>query len=202
MTAFGDDLLSGRGGDDIFWSYDEIEPGSGNDAFVGGLGADRHHHRQRRSTPSASTGWWRACRGMRTVVTDFSVRDILDVSRIDADQTAPGDQAFTFIGDAAVQRHGRRAALPAAGRRGLLVSADADGDRAGPTWQVMLEPQPAYQGQALTRLTAGATCCSEQESSLSLRAFSPPTHPFVRHSRESGDLVAASDRARSPLSRG
>ncbi|MGO1080719.1 hypothetical protein [Inquilinus sp. CA228] len=147
--AIGDDLLSGGGGDDILTSDDWVFP-SGNDVFVGGLGADD-------ITTANGDDVIRIDRlvdslpGQEDRVTDFSSRDVLDLSRIDADQTAAGDQAFTLIGDApfsytAGELHYQRLG------RGLLVSADVDGDGRS-DMQVILEPT-WYQGQALTHLTA------------------------------------------------
>ncbi|MFE0759324.1 M10 family metallopeptidase C-terminal domain-containing protein [Inquilinus sp. NPDC058860] len=147
-TAFGDDLLSGRGGDDEFRSYDEIEPGSGNDTFVGGLGADRIHTANGVDTIRIDR-LVESLPGREDVVMDFSVRDILDVSRIDADQTAPGNQAFAFIGDAAFSGTAGELRYQRQGD-GLVVSADADGDREA-DMAVVLEP-PAFQ--QLTRITA------------------------------------------------
>ncbi|MGK9170557.1 M10 family metallopeptidase C-terminal domain-containing protein [Inquilinus limosus] len=147
-TTFGDDLLSGRGGDDEFRSYDEIEPGSGNDTFVGGLGADRIHTANGVDTIRIDR-LVESQPGREDVVMDFSVRDILDVSRIDADQTAPGNQAFTFIGDAAFSGTAGELRYQRQGD-GLLVSADADGDGQA-DMAVVLEPQPYQQ---LTEITA------------------------------------------------
>ncbi|WP_225772892.1 calcium-binding protein [Inquilinus sp. Marseille-Q2685] len=147
--GYGHDLLSGGGGDDTLMSYDDPTP-SGNDTFVGGLGSDD-------ITTADGEDIIRIDRlvesppGQEDRVTDFSSRDVLDLSRIDADQTAPGDQAFTLIGDApfsytAGELHYQRLG------RGLLVSADVDGDGRS-DMQVILEPT-WYQGQALTRLAA------------------------------------------------
>ncbi|WP_342240914.1 hypothetical protein [Inquilinus sp. OTU3971] len=145
----GHDLLSGGGGDDILTSDDWISS-SGNDIFVGGLGADD-------ITTANGDDVIRIDRlveslpGQEDRVTDFSSRDILDLSRIDADQTAAGDQAFTLIGDAPFSYTAGELHYQQLGR-GLLVSADADGDGRS-DMQLILEPT-WYQGQALTRLTA------------------------------------------------
>lgn len=146
----GADLLSGRGGDDVLTSRDDIGPGSGNGTFVGGRGADT-------ITTAGGADTIRIDRlveslpGREDVVVDFSARDILDLSRIDADQTAPGDQAFAFIGAAAFSGTAGELCTERRGD-GLLVSADADGD-GWADMQVILEPT-WYQGQTLTRLDA------------------------------------------------
>ncbi|MGK9170556.1 hypothetical protein KXR53_29935 [Inquilinus limosus] len=124
-TDSGDDLLSGRGGDDTFTSYDEVSP-SGNDTFVGGRGADRIHTANEVDTIRIDR-LVESLPGHEDVVLDFSIRDILDLSRIDADQTAPGDQAFAFIGTAAFSGTAGELRYERQGT-GLLVSADADGD--------------------------------------------------------------------------
>lgn len=146
--GYGHDLLSGGGGDDTLMSYDDPTP-SGNDVFVGGLGADE-------ITTADGEDVIRIDRlvesqpGTEDRVTDFSGRDVLDLSRIDADQTTPGDQAFTLIGDAPFSYTAGELHYQQLGR-GLLVSADVDGDGRS-DMQVILEPT-WYQGQALTHLT-------------------------------------------------
>lgn len=117
----GDDLLSGRGG------ADSLVAGDGNDTVVGGRGADTigtgrgediiRFDRLVESRPDAPDK-----------VYDFSERDTMDLSRIDADVVHDGNQAFSFIGDADFSgqpgelRFEKKAA-------DLVVSADADGDR-------------------------------------------------------------------------
>ncbi|MFE0757366.1 calcium-binding protein [Inquilinus sp. NPDC058860] len=118
----GDDLLSGRGG------TDRLEGGAGDDVLVGGRGADGLESgagadiiridRLAESLP-----------GQEDTILDFTFRDRIDLSRIDADLTTAGNQAFTFIGTAAFT--GAAGELRAEVRGDdLLVSADADGDRA------------------------------------------------------------------------
>ncbi|MGK9233290.1 hypothetical protein KXS07_16670 [Inquilinus limosus] len=147
--GIGDDLVSGGAGDDTLTSDDWVFP-SGNDVFVGGLGADE-------ITTANGDDIIRIDRlvesppGTEDRVTDFSSREVLDLSRIDADQTTPGDQAFTLIGDApfsytAGELHYQRLGY------GLLVSADVDGDGRS-DMQVILEPT-WYQQQKLTQLEA------------------------------------------------
>ncbi|WP_051248176.1 calcium-binding protein [Inquilinus limosus] len=147
--GIGHDLLSGGAGDDTLTSDDWVSP-SGNDTFVGGLGTDE-------ITTANGDDVIRIDRlvesppGTEDRVTDFSSRDVLDLSRIDADQTTPGDQAFTLIGDApfsytAGELHHQRLG------DGLLVSADVDGDGRS-DMQVILEPT-WYQQQKLTQLEA------------------------------------------------
>ena len=147
--GIGDDLVSGGGGDDILTSDDWVSP-SGNDVFVGGLGADE-------ITTANGDDVIRIDRLVDSPprqedrVTDFSSRDVLDLSRIDADQAAPGDQAFTLIGADPFSYTAGELRTERLGQ-GLLVLADVDGD-ARSDMQLILEPT-WYQDQKLNQLTA------------------------------------------------
>ncbi|WP_225771396.1 calcium-binding protein [Inquilinus sp. Marseille-Q2685] len=117
----GDDLLSGRGG------TDRLEGSDGDDILVGGRGADGllsgrgadiiRIDRLVESLP-----------GQEDTILDFTFRDTIDLSRIDADPAAPDDQAFAFIGAAAFSGTAGELRYEAMGAD-LLVSADANGDR-------------------------------------------------------------------------
>lgn len=69
--------------------------GAGKDTLTGGLGADRFHFGATGDTGINSTTW--------DVITDFksSEQDKIDLSAIDANVAAAGNQAFSFIGVAA-----------------------------------------------------------------------------------------------------
>jgi len=116
----GDDLLSGRGG------TDRLEDYTGDDILVGGLGADGLS-----SGPGADIiridRLAESLPGQEDTILDFTSRDRIDLSRIDADLAAPGDQAFAFIGAAAFSGAAGELRYQAVGAD-LLVSADADGD--------------------------------------------------------------------------
>lgn len=117
----GDDLLSGRGG------TDRLDGSVGNDILVGGRGADGllsgkgadiiRIDRLVESLP-----------GQEDTIIDFTFRDTIDLSRIDADLTTAGDQAFAFVGTAAFSGTAGELRYEVRGAD-LLVSADADGDR-------------------------------------------------------------------------
>nr|MBA3323798.1 cartilage acidic protein [Paracoccaceae bacterium] len=104
----GDDFLDGRGGDDV------LRGGKGQDLMSGGAGADIFVF--------AATSESRDGR-RRDVIEDFARGDLLDVSRIDANDGRSGRQAFDYIGrddfdgDAGQLRFSRR-----------VVEADVDGD--------------------------------------------------------------------------
>ncbi|WP_244563741.1 calcium-binding protein [Ensifer aridi] len=80
----GSDYLSGSGGND--W----LHGGSGADQLVGGTGSDRFIFKA-----------WSDHSG--DTILDFTVAqaDRIDLSKIDANQGASGDQAFSFIGASA-----------------------------------------------------------------------------------------------------
>ena len=91
----GDDLLTGGSGNDV------LQGGAGNDVLVGGLGldvltggtsADVFRFLTTDDLASANAG------GRADTITDFSraSRDRIDLSAIDADVTALGNQAFLF----------------------------------------------------------------------------------------------------------
>ena len=85
----GDDLLSGGAGKDILYG------GLGADSLTGGAGADTFVFKALSDTKIATTGI--------DTIFDFSgvSGDRLDLSAIDANSSASGNQAFTFIGTAA-----------------------------------------------------------------------------------------------------
>ncbi|TFL16193.1 calcium-binding protein [Jannaschia formosa] len=99
----GEDQLDGGGGDDV------IVGGSGADTLRGRSGADRFEYR----AISDST------RSAADIIEDFlSGVDAIDLSRLDADVTLPGNQAFGW-------KEGGRGALSF--ENGFL-SGDVDGD--------------------------------------------------------------------------
>ncbi|MEQ1953081.1 calcium-binding protein [Mesorhizobium yinganensis] len=92
-----DKLLGGLGDDDIFGESgnDQIWGGLGSDLMSGGSGDDIFRFVSVSEMTSASG---------RDVITDFQVNDgfgyddLIDLSKIDADLTWTGNQAFVFIG--------------------------------------------------------------------------------------------------------
>lgn len=117
----GHDLLSGRGG------ADELTGGEGNDTLVGGSGSDlldsgRGVDVIRFSQLSDSLP------GQEDTIVKFSIRDTIDLWRIDADLTTAGNQAIVFIGAAAFSGTAGEMRYQAVWN-GVLLSADADGDR-------------------------------------------------------------------------
>ncbi len=122
------DRLYGRAGDDLLFGE------GGADALYGNTGAD---------TMTGGEGWIRdrfiyfstadslPGAGLRDIITDFQTgKDRIEISRFDADPITPGNQVFSFIGDAAFSGVGqvRFEQNIAAGH--TLAQADIDGDGA------------------------------------------------------------------------
>ncbi|MDQ6436939.1 M10 family metallopeptidase C-terminal domain-containing protein [Mesorhizobium sp. LHD-90] len=92
-----DRLLGGLGNDDIYGESgnDQIWGGLGSDLLSGGSGDDVFRFVSVSEMTSASG---------RDVITDFQINDgfgyddLIDLSKIDADPTRAGNQAFDFIG--------------------------------------------------------------------------------------------------------
>ncbi len=123
----GADLLNGRGG------ADTLIGGRGDDALFGGRGDDRLNGGLGRDEMTGGPGadafvFLRAAeagrRAERDTITDFDRReDLVNLSRIDANEDRRGDQAFRFIG---ADRFGEQAGeLRYAGGR---IQGDTDGD--------------------------------------------------------------------------
>ena len=129
----GNDALSGMGANDYLRGWtgnDTLLGGSGNDTLIGDQGADQLQGgwgadtfvfgNIRDSGPTATT-----C----DVITDFAPgSDKIDLSGIDADPTAAGNQAFRFLGNAAFDGHpGALRSFHTA--EGVWLQLDVNGDR-------------------------------------------------------------------------
>jgi Ca2+-binding RTX toxin-like protein len=89
FAGAGDDLLSGGSGADL------ISGGLGQDTMRGGGGNDVFRYEGvSDSTPTITD-----------TIEDFAAGDRVDLSRIDANAGLAGDQAFSFIGNAAFGNH-------------------------------------------------------------------------------------------------
>jgi Ca2+-binding RTX toxin-like protein len=108
-----DDHLLGHEGDDL------LEGGRGRDTLTGGTGADRFAFAAAKDGP-AGPG--------RDVIADFATGDLIDLAGIDADERAPGGQAFRFVGTAALTGPAQIGCTIAEGA--TLVRASVDGDGA------------------------------------------------------------------------
>jgi Ca2+-binding RTX toxin-like protein len=113
----GNDRLDGGTGNDL------LVGGAGTDMLTGGLGADRFVWE---SASDAGKG------ALRDIVTDFAQGiDKLDLSGIDAMSKAKGNNAFTFIGEAAFSGlQGQLRFEHFAGTESFtLIQGDVNGDR-------------------------------------------------------------------------
>lgn len=124
----GHDVLSGLGGADLLdggSGNDQLNGDAGNDVLVGGAGRDE-------MTGGAGADTFRfleladsVADANRDLIVDFnrSQSDRIDLSAIDANIGAVGDQAFAFIGSAAFGRVAGQLRFSAG-----IVQADVDGD--------------------------------------------------------------------------
>ncbi|PUB14845.1 M10 family metallopeptidase [Yoonia sediminilitoris] len=109
----GDDTIDGGDGDDV------IKGGMGADLLIGGLGADRFvFDFVTDSAPNSA---------LRDAISDFAQgQDKIDLSAIDADRSAVGDQLFVFVGTDAFDAAGQLRLDEQAGD--TIVQLDRDGD--------------------------------------------------------------------------
>jgi|GEM_PF-923362 len=108
----GDDLMYGLGGKD--W----LEGGLGADTMRGGAGNDLYVYQSAAESTAAKTDH----------ILDFEyVSDHIDLTRIDANPGSAGDQAFSFIGDAAFSHTAGELRAYQSGAS-WFVEGDVDGD--------------------------------------------------------------------------
>lgn len=89
----GNDLLDGGAG------ADTLDGGKGDDVLIGGAGADRLTGGDGRDTFRFTALSDLGLDGTRDRITDFTRgQDRIDLSQIDANPGAEGDQAFSFVG--------------------------------------------------------------------------------------------------------
>jgi VCBS repeat-containing protein len=87
--------------------------GAGNDVLIGGKGADQLYG---------------GVSGSADKILDFSIGDLIDLSVIDADSGTAGNQAFSFIGNAAFGNHAGELRYQSNGGNEWLVQGDTNGD--------------------------------------------------------------------------
>lgn len=127
----GDDVLRGNGGPDTLWGgdgNDKLWGGAGNDTLIGGAGRDILHGGMGADRFVFGEGDSSADRGLADRIADFSHAqgDRIDLSAIDANTTLAGDQAFSFIGNAAFTAAGQLHAILVNGN--TYVEGDVNGD--------------------------------------------------------------------------
>ncbi|HEY0043242.1 MAG TPA: M10 family metallopeptidase C-terminal domain-containing protein [Allosphingosinicella sp.] len=115
------DFLAGNGGNDQLFGLagnDSLTGGGGADTLRGGTGKDIFFFT---ATGDSGAG------GMDRIV-DFELVDRIDLTGIDANSSAGGDQAFSFIGSGAFSGAGQLRATFNAGSNLWLVEGDVNGD--------------------------------------------------------------------------
>jgi Ca2+-binding RTX toxin-like protein len=133
----GNDHLHGNGGNDLLFGgngNDLLIGDAGADFLTGGLGADIFRYQSVNDTPSGSG---------RDIITDFDgaflgVGDKIDLSGIDANALAAGNQAFTYIGNATFTAAGQLRYNTTSG----ILSGSTDADAAS-EFQILLVGIPA-----------------------------------------------------------
>ncbi len=128
----GEDLLNGEAGDDVLLGgegadtlagedgADLLLGGAGGDVLIGGAGADRFVFATLGDSGSAGTD----------LIVDFSAAagDVIDLTALDADSGAAGDQAFTLVGAFSGVAGQAVLSFDAASGRSIFL-ADVNGDR-------------------------------------------------------------------------
>jgi hypothetical protein len=108
-----DDVLRGGAGNDLLYG------GLGNDTLAGGGGNDVFRYQS--AAESTTNG--------RDGIQDFSLGDLIDLSRVDADINSPGQQHFSWVDGAFTHQAGQlHATQDSPGGPIWTVSGDTDGD--------------------------------------------------------------------------
>lgn len=130
----GADTIQGRDGNDVIEGqrgFDQIFGGTGNDVIAGGLGKDVIN-----GGPGADTFIYRsvldsrAGPALRDRINDFDTNDdTFDLSLIDANSGASGNQAFTLVNEAAFSgTAGELRINVEASNNRFIIEGDVDGD--------------------------------------------------------------------------
>lgn len=128
----GDDVVAGGGGDDV------LDGGAGGDTFSGGGGADTFVFASIADTQG----------DVHDLIIDLEASDTIDLSAIDADLTADGDQAFTLV--SAFDHHAGELVLSFdAGDNITTLAADVDGDGEADMQVLIVGDQTGFTGFAL-----------------------------------------------------
>jgi len=130
----GADVLSGNDGDDTLVGgagNDSLRGGAGADRLTGDAGSDVFVYGSLTESPSAS--------GQQDRITDFVAgTDRIGLSAIDANTALAADQAFVWIGAAALTAAAQVNAVYDPIANLTVLSANVDADLA-PDWVVHLE---------------------------------------------------------------
>jgi Ca2+-binding RTX toxin-like protein len=161
----GANTFDGNGGDDFLFSFagnDVLDGGAGNDLIFGGAGKDVLSGGTGNDTflftNATDTGKTAATRDH---ITDFNTNsagndaDVLNFSLMDADPTAPGNQAFVFDGPNVnfTGTHGELRDYVTA--TGYIVDGDLNGDKIAVFSIAIDDPTHAIVWHAATSMSAG-----------------------------------------------
>jgi Ca2+-binding RTX toxin-like protein len=128
----GNDVLDGGTGNDSLFGEagnDTLKGGSGNDRLDGGLGRDYLYGGSGRDVFDFNSVAETAVGSSRDIIFDFRRgQDDIDLSTIDANVNASGNQAFLWIGTAAFTGKAGQLHIIDRGSQ-VLVQGDIDGDR-------------------------------------------------------------------------
>jgi Ca2+-binding RTX toxin-like protein len=124
ITTLGgsDTILAGNGADriDAGGGNDVIRAGAGTDVMTGGLGGDTFVFRLASETTKAAPD----------TITDFiSGVDRIDLSGIDANPYASGNQGFTFLGEAAFSGRAGQLRMDHSDPAKTVIYGDVNGDK-------------------------------------------------------------------------
>ncbi|MEA3002943.1 MAG: serralysin [Sphingomonadales bacterium] len=108
----GNDSITGSLGNDI------LSGGLGHDTLTGNGGNDLFLYRNLAESTFAG----------RDGIQDFSLNDVIDLSKIDANSLIAGDQAFSFIGTSAFGNHAGELRFENSSGPIWLVQGDVDGN--------------------------------------------------------------------------
>ena len=100
-----------------------FQGGGGKDTFTGGAGRDLYDFNLTSTSPVGAN---------RDVITDFDhLTDDIDLSGIDANTTVAGNQAFRWVGTAALTGAGQLGYFTSGGNTIIRMSTDADATSEG-----------------------------------------------------------------------
>ena len=125
----GDDTLLGMDGNDRLYGQrgnDALSGGEGSDTLAGGGGADQLTGGEDGDVFDFNDVG-ESTDGARDTITDFGAGDVINLATIDADTGTGGDQAFSFIGNAAFTSAAGELRFATNGTDGFVLG-DVDGD--------------------------------------------------------------------------
>ncbi|WP_424139262.1 M10 family metallopeptidase C-terminal domain-containing protein [Roseomonas chloroacetimidivorans] len=130
LGGTNDDSLNGGNGNDILdggTGKDTLLGGAGNDTLIGGEGKDILTGGAGSDTFTFASLADSKLGSSHDTITDFAKGDLIDLSALDAQAKAGGDQAFSWIGDHAFSRQAGELHAITSGAN-TLIEGDVNGD--------------------------------------------------------------------------